>query len=94
MDMRQNFDGLRKVIEREKPEIGNAAKSVTILFINRKRTAFKLLAGDFLVFYKSSHGRIPLDALKYLPETFGGSVMEMNDAIRKSLREKLGISKE
>lgn len=94
VDMRQNFDGLRKVMSKDKPSIGNSALSTTTLFINRKRTSFKMLADQFLVFYKSNKGRIPLDALKYLPQSFGGSEMEMNDAIRKSLEQKLGITKE
>lgn len=93
IDMRQNFDGLNMVMASEKVAIGNSSPTKVILFINRKMTSFKMISGDFLVFYKSKNGRIPLDALKYLPQSFGGSEMEMNSAIRQSLLEKIGNNK-
>lgn len=92
VDMRQNFDGLNKVMASAKVAIGNSSPTTVILFINRKRTAFKMLADKYMVFYKSDHGPIPLDALKYLPQVFGGSPTEMNEAIRKSLEQKLGTT--
>lgn len=83
-DMRQNFDGLRKVAAKNKALLGT-----TLIFINTKRTMFKLLQNNqFIVYYKSSHGRIPLEVIAHLPKNFGGSDMEMNEAIRKSLATK------
>lgn len=87
--MRQNFDGLNKVMAKDK-----ISSPKSVLFINRKMNAFKMLQDQFLVFYKSAKGRIPLDALRYLPQSFGGSEMEMNEAIRKSLESKLGVKSE
>jgi hypothetical protein len=90
IDMRQSFEGLREVAKSTKAEIGNTALNTTIVFINTKRTMFKVLQNNTLiVFYKSPSGRIPIDVLVYLPQNFGGSDMEMNDAIRKSLYAKL-----
>lgn len=96
--MRQNFEGLRKVMATAKPAIANRSPGdSTVVFINSKRTMFKLLQNNHLiVYYKSPSGRIPIDTLVYLPQNFGGSDLEMIDAIRKLLYAKLqqkGVSK-
>ncbi len=86
VDMRQNFDGLHKVAAQAKTPI--LSHSV-LVFINTKRTMFKMLSGDkYLVYYKAKTGRMPIEALRYLPQGFGGSEMEMTGAIKQSLKEK------
>lgn len=83
-DLRCSFEGLRKIADEAKTDLGG-----TIVFINAKKTSFKLLhQNSYLVYYKNGNRRIPLEALRHLPETFGGTELEMKGAIRKSLVER------
>lgn len=88
-DMRQGFKGLRQLCREQK--LAHTHENSRIVFINRAQTAFKLLAGDaYLVYYKTEGSRkIPLTALQYLPQYFGGSQLEMDNAIRKHLMRKM-----
>ena len=85
-DLRCSFDGLRALATKEKT---NLVKT-TVIFINTARTKFKLLVDDkYLIYYSNGSRRIPLEALVHLPQAFGGTDVEMNQAIRKSLEERL-----
>lgn len=48
-----------------------------------------IAADQFCIYYKNGTRRIPLDALRYLPNFFGGTEMEMRGAIRKTLKDNL-----
>lgn len=86
--MIMGFEGLREVAKKAKTPV---TADTTIVFINKKMTSFKMLTKNaYLVYYKNGNRRIPLDAIRYLPTHFGGSEMEMNQAIKKSLESKLG----
>ena len=64
----------------------------TVLFINHARTKFKILRSDtYLVYYSNGNKRIPLDAIRYLPKAFNGSQVEMDSAIKDSLKSKLKL---
>lgn len=85
-DLRCSFEGLRKLAKEEKTPLADA----TVLFVNRKATAFKMLHKDaYLIYYKNGNRRIPLDAIAHLPEHFGGTELEMQVAIKNSLMQKL-----
>lgn len=87
--MGQNFEGLGRIAKSAKTKLD--ADSV-VVFINRACTAFKLMAGgQYLTYYKNGTKRIPLEALRHLPEMFGGSQMQFDSAVKKSITEKLGI---
>lgn len=86
--MVMGFDGLREIAKKAKSP---ATADATLIFINKRMTSFKMLTKDqYLVYYRNGGRRIPLDAIRYLPTFFGGSEMEMNEAIRESLASKLG----
>lgn len=87
-DLRCAFEGLRAVAKQAKTDLDGS----TVIFMNRRATAFKMMhKNSYLVYYKNDDKRIPLDALRHLPEHFGGTEMEMNSAIRKTIMEKLKI---
>ncbi len=91
VNLGQGFQGLGEVAKEAKAKID---EDTTLLFINRRLTAFKMLRGkDYLVYYKNEGRRIPIDALRFLPQNFGGAVMEFDLAIKKSLIEKLSLKK-
>lgn len=87
VDMRKNFDGLRKIARGADTALGPES---SVLFINTARTSFKIMRGNkYLVYYSNGGRRIPMEAIQYLPREFGGSAAEMSQAIEKSLREKV-----
>lgn len=85
-DLRCAFEGLRQLAVKQKTSL----KDSTVVFINRKMTAFKLLHNDsYMVYFKNNNRRIPIESLIHLPEYFGGAEFEMTNAIKQSLEAKL-----
>lgn len=90
-DMRCNFEGIKELLKKEKMK-DEETKDMVVILLNRATTSFKLLIDNsYIVYYKNGHRRIPLDALQFLPQRFGGSEMEFNRAVERSLREKLKL---
>lgn len=93
--MGMNFDGLSRLMIKEKLDIRKLGKGDFVIFLNRKCTAFKILAGNsYLVYYKNKNRKIPLEAIQYLPASFGGDEFEFNKAVEKSLRAKINFSEQ
>jgi hypothetical protein len=83
-DLRSGFEGLRKIAKEVETNLEGS-----VVFINRRMTSFKLLHQDaYLIYYKNGNRRIPIEALRHLPESFGGSELEMKGAIKKSLTDR------
>lgn len=88
--MSLGFDGLREIAKKADTPIG---PNMNVLFMNKAMTAFKVMVNNtYLVYFRNGRRKIPLEAIKHLPQEFGGTEMEVKAAIRKSLIEKLGIS--
>jgi hypothetical protein len=89
ISMAKGFEGLREVAKEAKAKLGPDS---TVLFMNRRGTSFKIVINDtYIVYYKNGNRKIPLDSLRYLPNTFGGTELELQGAIRKSLMTKLHL---
>ncbi len=86
INMGRAFDGLRAIAKEQKHKLGPDS---TVLFLNRKRNAFKVVVNDTYIVYYRSAKRINLNALAYLPQTFGGSELEMRAGIREALEKEL-----
>lgn len=92
VDMRCNFEGMREVIKDAKVDLKTIASDYVVILMNRKKTAFKMLVDNaYIIYYKNGNRRIPLEAIQYIPQRFGGSEMEFNKAVEKSLRVSLNI---
>lgn len=92
IDLRCSFDGLAEVLKQDDKDIANLSKGDLVIFMNRKMTAFKMLAGPaYLVLYRNGSARIPLDAIQYLPTYFDGTQLEFTKAVEKSVKAKLKI---
>jgi hypothetical protein len=90
VDMRMSFQGLTQVLKDAKIDAGKLSKGDLLVFLNHSLTAFKVLAGNsYLVYFNNQKRRVPLEALQYLPEFFGGSEMSFQKAVEKSIRSKL-----
>lgn len=87
-DLRCSFVGLRAIAKSARTEL----EGTTVMFLNRSTTAFKVMTDNkYVVSYNNGHRRIPIEALKNLPASFGGTELEMKQAIEKSLRAKLKL---
>lgn len=94
IDMRCNFDGIRAALKKEKMDLATLDKNMIVICLNNTKTAFKILVDNtYIVYYKNGNRRIPLEALQYLPQKFGGSEMEYNQAVETSIRQKLNLPK-
>lgn len=86
--MGYGFQGLSEIAKEAKTNIGPES---CVVFINRKTTAFKMMVdGIYLTYFKNGEKKIPIDAIRFLPEKFGGTQMEFDRAVKKSLETKLG----
>lgn len=76
-------------------KIASFGKGSLVIFMNRKATAFKMLAGnDYLVYYNNKGRRIPLDAIQYLPTYFDGTNIEFTKVMERSVMDKLRKKKQ
>lgn len=83
-----SFQGLGEIAKKTKTSLNHDS---CVVFLNRKNNAFKLMVGGVYLTYFRSPTKIPLDALRLLPEKFGGTQMEFDQAVKKSLVKQLGI---
>jgi len=90
VSMRFGFPGLREIAKKTGVKLDQDS---TVVFINTKVNAFKMLhKGEYLVYYRHpERHKIPIDAIRFLPKFFRGTRMEMDEAIKQSLSNKLGI---
>jgi hypothetical protein len=92
VDMRCNFEGMREVLKSAKIDLDTIKSDYVVILMNRRKTAFKMLVDNaYIVYYKNGNRRIPLEAIQYIPQRFGGSEMEFNKAVEKSLKVSLGL---
>lgn len=94
VNMGQAFRGLSAIMRQAGMNPQTYAGHV--IFINRRRSKFKLLTQGYLCYYDNGDKRIPLQALQYLPKAFGGAELDlgraMSVAIRKSLEKELKLN--
>lgn len=63
-----------------------------VMFLNKKKDKLKIIgkSGTVLGYLKMPNGRrIMLDAVQYIPQTFGGSGFDYDLALKKALRARL-----
>lgn len=99
-DMRCRHEGLllqavKKGVKRKELRRGNL-----IVFLNRAKSHLSVLGfrGEEDVFgvlssYKSPHGRVPLEAVQYIPEMYGADGFSMDRAIKEALTDLLARKK-
>ena len=83
------FDGLASVARKHDVEWQAMGSDEVLVFINRRKTSFKLLtASKYLIYWRSTQ-RIPLEAIRNLPAAFVGKSFDFNKSIEKTLTENL-----
>jgi len=92
-DLRCGFDGLTKMMQKEKYSITDKDKPSFVLFMNKARTAFKLFVGPhYLMYYKNGYRRIPLEAISRIPRYFNGKALNMRGAIAETVQAQLSLN--
>jgi hypothetical protein len=89
--MGQAFAGLMSICHKSgfKPE--EKADSY-VVFINKKRTKFKLLVGNqYLIYHDNKDKQFPLEAIQHLPQAFTGKQFEFATAVDKAIRTKMEL---
>jgi hypothetical protein len=87
-------DGLAKLLkEQHKIDVTKLEEGALIACINKAKNRLKLLGAQGQVLgYLKLHGerRIHMDALRFIPQTFGAKGLDYDAALAKSLRMSLG----
>lgn len=83
--------GLSSLAMKNKIDVRLLDAGSFIIFLNRRKTAFKLFApNNTIVYYKSPQGRVDLNAIKYIPHVFNAKAMsiDFDTAQLMALKEK------
>lgn len=98
-NMANRHDGLSKIAADEGIDISDLSDGDMLIFLNKAATMIAIIAGvgeeeityGVLATYKSPvrGQRIDLNALRYIPQTFGGGKIRMDAALREALVERL-----
>lgn len=93
VSMINSFDGLRSIMRKSKVDPDTLPSGKFTIFINKKRTAFKLLVGTRHMVYHNNGGKaFPLEAIQNFPEFFDGRNVNLAAAVEKTIRQKLGLT--
>lgn len=80
------FKGLEDLCRKNKV---NPSYEQYVMFINKKRTKFKLLIGNkYLVYHDNKNQPFPLEAIRNLPLAFAGDTFDFSKAMDKTIQEK------
>lgn len=97
-DMRSRHTGLRKQLVEKGIDISKLKPGDIIAFLNTRKTMLMVMTVldekdsiGFVGHYKSPHGRVPPEALEFIPRALGANGFEMNKAIKAGLQKVLGV---
>lgn len=89
-DLRSSHRGLTLLAAKHKVRVETLASGSFVLFINRKRSQFKILTSSHIIaHYKSPHGSIDMGVLNYLPHAFSSEGFDFSKALRVKLAKDL-----
>lgn len=86
-------DGLRKLLVRNDIDLDNLRPGDLIMCLNGQGDKLKVIGfkGLVLGYLKMPRGqKIMGEALRYIPQTFGGSGFDYDAACRRALQERIG----
>jgi hypothetical protein len=87
--------GLAQVALKNGIDVTKLPDGVLVMFINRAQDKLKAIGKQGIVIghVKLPYGqKIMMDALQYLPKTFGGSGFDYSEAVKLALEKRLGRS--
>ena len=100
-DMRCSHEGLLVRAKEAGVPLTKMGPGDVIAFLNTGKDRLKVLAftsekdgHGILAYYRSPHGRVPLEAIEFIPEAFGGDGFRMDKAIKEGLLKALAKRKQ
>lgn len=88
-----SHDGLARLLETKfRIKIAEASDDALFMFLNTKKDKLKILGkkGVVIGYLRMPGGRrIMMDAIQYLPATFGGQGFNYDEALRRALTQRL-----
>lgn len=94
VSMTNSFRGLLKIMSDAKMRVNEIPDGKFTIFINKRRTAFKLIVGkSYLVYCNNGSRVIPLEAIQNFPEFFDGRRLDLKGAVRKTIMSKVFMVK-
>lgn len=85
VDFRMQHPGLKALMGNK-----NLKPGEHVIFLNRKMNRIKVMSkGDVLTYKVSERGRLDMDMIRHIPETFGAGDFTMREALKKAILLKL-----
>ncbi len=83
--------GLAELAKKLKVDPASLEPGQLLLFINNAQDKVKIMGGRGTVigYYKHPRGRINLEALQYVPASFGGGEIKFDTALRRAVTGQL-----
>lgn len=91
-DMRCRQEGLLDQAKKKGVNVAGLKPGDIVAFLNTKKDRLMVItmlpekdSVGYLGYYRSPHGRVPPEAIEFIPRAMGGEGFQMNKAIRAGL---------
>jgi len=95
-DFRCRHEGLVAIAKKAKVDMSQLKVGDIVVFLNVARDRLICISVlpeqdsfGLLSYYRSPHGRVPMEAIQFIPQAFGVTGLNMNAAIRSGLEQLL-----
>ncbi len=95
-DMRCRQEGLLEQARKKGVKVADLKPGDIVAFLNTRKDKLMVMtmlpekdSAGYLGYYRSPHGRVPPEALEFIPRALGGDGFQMNKAIRSGLLKLL-----
>jgi hypothetical protein len=97
--MRARQPGLWSQAQEAGVKIERLSSGDLLVFLNKRRTSIVIMGkitvtdeGGLMSYWKSPSGRVPMEAIQYIPQSLGADGLDMTAAVRKGLESRLGLA--
>ena len=95
-DFRCRHEGLMAMARKAQVNMDELRVGDIVVFLNVARDRLICISVlpeqdsfGLLSYYRSPHGRVPMEAIQFIPQAFGATGLNMNAAIRSGLEQLL-----
>lgn len=86
-----SFERLTEIMRKSSMPIESLKAGEFVVFVNRKQTAFKLLATtNVMVYHNNKNRRFPITAITHFPEFFDGHTINITKAVERDIKQQTG----
>jgi len=84
-----SFDRLAEIMRKSHMPVESLKSGEFIVFVNRKQTAFKLLAtANVMVYHNNKNRKFPVTAITHFPEFFDGKTIDLAKAVEREIKQQ------